>query len=79
MPERHTGKNIAIRLKDCVDEFGLKGCVVACVHDNARNMDMAGRLCPGMAGPPLFCAHPSVVREAGHGASISGRCDVEGT
>jgi len=41
MPERHTGENLAIRLKDCVDEFGLKGRVEACVHDNARNIDLA--------------------------------------
>ena len=41
MPERHTGENLAIRLKDCVDEFGRKGRVEACVHDNARNIDFA--------------------------------------
>jgi hypothetical protein len=54
MPERHTGENLAIRLKDCVDEFGLKGRVVACVHDNARNMDLAGRLCPDWQDLPCF-------------------------
>ncbi|WAR26770.1 ZBED1-like protein, partial [Mya arenaria] len=38
MPERHTAENIA--------EFGLTGKVECCVHDNARNIQKAGTLCP---------------------------------
>ena len=45
MPERHTGENLANRLKDSVREFNLKGKVDTCVHDNARNMDCAGNMC----------------------------------
>ncbi|XP_053387152.1 E3 SUMO-protein ligase ZBED1-like [Mercenaria mercenaria] len=45
MPERHTGANLARKLQDCISEFGLVGKVETCVHDNARNMDCAGRIC----------------------------------
>lgn len=45
MPERHTGENIANKLKDCVEEFGLTGKIETCVHDNARNMECAGDKC----------------------------------
>lgn len=45
MPERHTGENIAKKLKDCVEEFGLTGKIETCVHDNARNMECAGDKC----------------------------------
>ena len=45
MPERHTGENIANRLKDCVEEFRVEGKVETCVHDNARNMESAGNMC----------------------------------
>ena len=45
MPERHTGENIANRLKDCVEEFSVEGKVETCVHDNARNMESAGNMC----------------------------------
>jgi len=45
MPERHTGKNLANRLKECVSEFELTGKINACVHDNARNMEAAGDIC----------------------------------
>ncbi|XP_052792222.1 E3 SUMO-protein ligase ZBED1-like [Mya arenaria] len=46
MPERHTAENIASRLQECVREFGLTGKVECCVHDNARNIQKAGTLCP---------------------------------
>lgn len=45
MPERHTGENLAAKLKDCVSEFGLDGKVYTCVHDNARNIQCAGDKC----------------------------------
>ena len=45
MPERHTGENLASRLKDCVQEFHIEGKVETCVHDNARNMEAAGNMC----------------------------------
>ena len=46
MPERHTGVNLAARLHACVSEYGLDNKIEACVHDNARNMECAGDLCP---------------------------------
>lgn len=45
MPERHTGENLANKLKDCVSEFGLDGKIEMCVHDNARNIQSAGEKC----------------------------------
>jgi len=45
MLERHTGENLANRLKDSVREFNLEGKVDTCVYDNARNMDCAGNMC----------------------------------
>jgi hypothetical protein len=48
MPERHTGANLAQRLKDCVSEFTLSHVsdkVEACVHDNAWNIQSAGNMC----------------------------------
>ena len=45
MPERHTGENLAIKLTNCVSEFGLDNKIGTCVHDNARNMECAGDKC----------------------------------
>lgn len=39
--ERHTAINLAELLNTAVDEWGLKGKVVACVHDNASNITLA--------------------------------------
>ena len=36
--ERHSAENLADKLKESVDDWGLAGRVVACVHDNARNI-----------------------------------------
>jgi len=39
--ERHTATNLAELLNTAVDEWGIKGKVVACVHDNASNITLA--------------------------------------
>ena len=36
--ERHTADNLADKLKESMDDWGLAGRVVACVHDSARNI-----------------------------------------
>ncbi|KAM4549130.1 E3 SUMO-protein ligase ZBED1-like [Odontesthes bonariensis] len=38
MAGRHTADNLAASLKEAVDQWGLTGKVVACVHDNASNI-----------------------------------------
>ncbi|QQP52124.1 zinc finger BED domain-containing protein 1, partial [Caligus rogercresseyi] len=38
MAEKHTAENLAETLKKSVETWGLTGRVIACVHDNARNM-----------------------------------------
>ena len=38
MPVRHTADNLADKLNQAVDIWGLSRRVVACVHDNARNI-----------------------------------------
>lgn len=38
MPGRHTADNLAATLNGAVDEWGMTGKVVACVHDNANNI-----------------------------------------
>uniref|UniRef100_A0A8C6TE01 BED-type domain-containing protein n=1 Tax=Neogobius melanostomus TaxID=47308 RepID=A0A8C6TE01_9GOBI len=38
MPERHTAENIANVLSTATDHWGIRGKVIACVHDNASNM-----------------------------------------
>ena len=66
MPERHTGVNIANRLRDCITEFHLPNKVESCVHDNARNMDCAGELCTEWSDNACFahtlqlCIRPSL-------------------
>lgn len=54
MPEKHTGENLAKRLKDTVDEFGLTGKIESCVHDNARNMENAGSRCDDWSDVSCF-------------------------
>ena len=46
MPERHTGENISLKLQSIISEFELDGKVAISVHDNARNMEAAGVMCP---------------------------------
>ena len=42
MDERHTGEHIAERLRDAMKEYKVdKQNIVAVVHDNARNMQVA--------------------------------------
>lgn len=38
MPVRHTADNLSEKLNQAVEAWGLNGRVVACVHDNARNI-----------------------------------------
>ena len=45
MPERHTGENIAAKLKSCVSEFGVDQKVSTVVRDNARNMENGLSMC----------------------------------
>ena len=46
MPERHTGENLANKLKSAVSECNLDGKVSTVVHDNARNKNSVGEKCP---------------------------------
>ena len=41
-PKAHTGANIAAKVKDCVAGFGITN-LMALVHDEAANMELAGR------------------------------------
>ncbi|XP_060761951.1 E3 SUMO-protein ligase ZBED1-like isoform X2 [Neoarius graeffei] len=41
MSDRHTADNLADKLNDVVETWGLSGRVTACVHDNARNIVQA--------------------------------------
>ncbi|XP_019115228.1 zinc finger BED domain-containing protein 1 isoform X2 [Larimichthys crocea] len=41
MSDRHTADNLAEKLNDIVETWGLSGRVTACVHDNARNIVLA--------------------------------------
>uniref|UniRef100_A0A673HB45 BED-type domain-containing protein n=1 Tax=Sinocyclocheilus rhinocerous TaxID=307959 RepID=A0A673HB45_9TELE len=43
LEERHSAANLADYLMTSVEQWGLDGKVVACVHDNARNMIAANR------------------------------------
>ena len=45
MPERHTGENIAAKLKSCVSEFGVDQKVSTVVCDNARNIENGLFMC----------------------------------
>ena len=45
MPERHTGENIATKLKSCVSKFGVNQKVSMVVRDNARNMENGLSMC----------------------------------
>jgi hypothetical protein len=45
MPERHTGENIANKLRSILSEFDIDGKIDTCVHDNTRNMECAGNKC----------------------------------
>ena len=69
MPEKHTGDNLADRLTECVSEFGLDGKIECCVHDNAANMNCAGRKCPwsdlGCFGHTLqLCIKPGLEQQS---------------
>lgn len=41
LPGRHTADHLTEQLKEAVNEWGLEGKVMACVHDNARNITLA--------------------------------------
>lgn len=41
LPGRHTADHLAEKLKEAAEEWGLEGKVIACVHDNARNITTA--------------------------------------
>ena len=41
--ERHTVENIAAHLRAVTEEWGVHDKVVACVHENARNMVLANQ------------------------------------
>ncbi|XP_055035972.2 E3 SUMO-protein ligase ZBED1-like [Misgurnus anguillicaudatus] len=43
LEERHSAANLAEHLKTSVEQWGLAGKVVACVHDNASNIVAANR------------------------------------
>lgn len=66
MPEQHRGENIVQKIQDCVSEFGLRGKVQCCVHDNVRNMESSSDLYPQLLGlgciahTLLQCIKPSL-------------------
>ena len=69
MPEKDTRENIAKRLTECVFEFNLEGKVECCIHDNAANMNCAGRKCPwsdlGCFGDTLqLCIKPGLEQQS---------------
>lgn len=78
MPERHTAENIATRLKNSFSEFQLDKKVKACVHDNARNMEKAGTMCPDWSDSSCFahtlqlCIKP--VLELPAASKVLGKC-----
>lgn len=41
LPGQHTADYLAEKLKEAVEEWGLEGKVIACVHDNVRNITAA--------------------------------------
>ena len=41
--ERHTAANLVELMKSTVEEWGLSGKVIACVHDNASNIVLANK------------------------------------
>lgn len=43
MEERHTAENLAAVLTSAVEEWGLTGKIMACVHDNASNITVANQ------------------------------------
>lgn len=53
MPERHTAPNIANRLTEIIEEWGIS--VFCTVHDNASNMNLAMELCE-MSPKDLGCS-----------------------
>lgn len=53
MPERHTAPNIAGRLSEIIEEWGIS--VFCTVHDNASNMNLAIELCE-MCPKDLGCS-----------------------
>lgn len=54
MPESHTGVNLASKIKAVLNKFHLISKVEVCVHDNARNMECAGALCPELSDLGCF-------------------------
>lgn len=78
MPERHTGENIAEKLQNVVSEFDITGKVDTCVHDNARNMESAGKKCPewgdlGCFGHTMqLCIKPAI--ELGSVSKVVAKC-----
>ena len=38
LPSRHTADNLADKMNDAVEQWGLEDRVIACVHDNAANI-----------------------------------------
>ncbi|CAL9706522.1 unnamed protein product [Knipowitschia caucasica] len=43
MSARHTAENLAEKIKESIEKWGLTGRVTACVHDNAKNIVAANR------------------------------------
>ena len=52
--ERHTAENIAAHLRAVTEEWGVQDKVVACVHDNARNMVLANQQLLQWESVPCF-------------------------
>jgi hypothetical protein len=51
--DRHTGVNLAAEVNNTMKEFGLEHCVFACIHDNAANVNVAGKMINGTKDRPI--------------------------
>lgn len=54
MSERHTAENVALKIKEVIDEFGITSKVVAVVTDNASNMKKCVTDCLNKTHFPTF-------------------------
>ena len=41
LPGRHTVDNLPEKMNEAVEQWGLEGRVIACVHDNAADMNVS--------------------------------------
>ena len=51
--DRHTAVILAVDINDTMTEFGLESHVLACIHDNATNVNLASRIISGTNERPI--------------------------